>query len=117
MNISLKIFLIIILLVQIFFTIFLIKSKKITMKYASLWIIALMLLIILALFPNIIIIISELFGFEVPSNMVFLLGFFVLFNINFIISLSLSKQNEKIKFLIQEVSILKKRLENYEGEE
>ena len=51
-------------------------------------------------------------GFEKASNMMFLIGFFFLFYISFIITTSISIQNEKIKLLIQEVSILKESVEN-----
>ena len=44
--------------------------------------------------------------------MMFLIGFFFLFYISFIITTSISIQNEKIKLLIQEVSILKESVEN-----
>ena len=61
----------------------------------------------IVIFPNIIFELSKFAGFEEASNMVFLLGFFFLFYISFIITTSVSIQNEKIKTLIQEVSILK----------
>lgn len=43
--------------------------------------------------------------------MIFLLGFFFLFYVSFIITTSISIQNEKIKTLIQEVSLLKESVE------
>lgn len=109
MNITLRIFLIVLLIVQVILIIHKIKSKKISMKYGSLWLIVFMLLIIVSIFPTIIINISKLLGFEAASNMVFLIGFFVLSYINFTLSISISIQNEKIKNLIQEVSLLKEK--------
>ena len=67
-------------------------------------------MMLVVIYPNIIFKISELFGFEKASNMIFLLGFFFLFYIIFILTSSLSIQNNKIKLLIQEISILKEKL-------
>lgn len=84
-----------------------VKKKKLTMKYASFWIILILMMAIVVIFPGIIFKLSKLAGFEEPSNMIFLLGFFFLFYVSFIITTSVSIQNEKIKSLIQEVSLLK----------
>lgn len=107
MNSSLKIFLILLLFFQIFMIINTVKRKKLTMRYASFWLFLIFLMIGIVIFPDIIFKLSELTGFEKTSNMIFLLGFFFLFYISFIITTSVSRQNEKIKLLIQELSILK----------
>lgn len=114
MNITLRMFLILLLIVQTILIIHKIKSKKISMKYGSLWLIVIILLIIVTIFPSIIINISKLLGFEAASNMVFLIGFFALSYINFTLSISISIQNEKIKNLIQEISLLKAKEEKDE---
>lgn len=112
MNSSLKIFLIIVLLIQLLLIIKFIRTKKLTMKYASLWIIILIFLALLTIFPTIVFELSDFFGFEKTSNMIFLLGFFFLFYISFIITTSLSVQKARIKKLTQELSILKERVSN-----
>ena len=107
MNLILKLFLFLIILFQLILIIHTIKKRKMSMRYGSFWIFLLILMSIAVLFPNILISISDFFGFEVASNMIFLVGFFFLFYIIFILTISLSKQKEQIKTLIQEVSILK----------
>lgn len=107
MSIALKISLLVLLVFQLFLIIRTVKKKKLTMKYASFWIALIILMAIIVIFPGIIFKLSKLAGFEEPSNMVFLLGFFFLFYVSFIITTSVSIQNEKIKLLIQEVSLLK----------
>ena len=111
MSNNLKIFLIIILIFQLILIIRTVKNKKMTMKYASFWIVLLILMSIIVFFPGIIYKLSELAGFETPSNMIFLLGFFFLFYVSFVITTSISIQNEKIKLLIQEVSLLMERVD------
>ena len=114
MNLTLKLFLIIILLVQFILIVRVVKLKKLSMKYGSFWFFLLILMLIVVIFPELIISLSKLFGFEASSNMVFLLGFFFLFYVIFILTISISIQNNKIKLLIEEVSFLKEK-ENSNG--
>lgn len=107
MSTALKIFLLLLLLFQLFLIVNTVKRKKLTMKYASFWICLILMMALVVIFPQIVFKLSSLLGFEKTSNMIFLLGFFFLFYVSFIITMSISIQNEKIKLLIQEVSILK----------
>lgn len=110
MNTTLKLSLLMILLLQLILIVRTVKLKRLSMKYASFWITLLILMAIIVIFPNIVFKLSRVFGFEISSNMIFLLGFFFLFYVIFILTMSISKQNEKIKLLIQEVSMLKERV-------
>ncbi|MBQ8219160.1 MAG: DUF2304 domain-containing protein [Bacilli bacterium] len=114
MSIELQIFLIILLLFQIFLIIKTVKSKKMSMKYCSFWLVIIFILIFITIFPNLIFKLSDFLGFEKTSNMIFLIGFFFLFYIIYSLTISLSIQNNKIKRLIQEVSLLKES-ENTNG--
>lgn len=107
MSIVLKISLLVLLLFQLVLIIRTVKKKKLTMKYASFWVTLIILMAIIVIFPDIVFKLSTFAGFEEASNMIFLLGFFFLFYVSFIITTSVSIQNEKIKLLIQEVSLLK----------
>lgn len=112
MNISLKIFLFIVLIIQLMLIINTLKLRKMSMRYGSLWMFILILMAIAIIFPNIFTKMSMFFGFETTSNMIFLIGFFFLFYIIFVLTMSLSKQQSTIKALIQEISILKSKLNN-----
>lgn len=107
MNSILKIFLLTLLLFQLLLIIRTVKLKKLSMKYASFWILLLLLMAIVVVFPNIVFKLSSMFGFEASSNMIFLLGFFFLFYVIFILTISISMQNKKINLLVQELSMLK----------
>ena len=110
----LKIFLLILILVQLLLIIRTINLKRLSIRYGSFWILLLLLMIIPVIFPEIFEIISNFFKFEATSNMVFIIGFFFLFSLNFILITNISIQNEKIKLLIQELSILKERIDKNE---
>ena len=112
MSISLKITLSILLLLQIILIIKTLKRKKLVVKYASMWFLIIICLFIAIIFPNILIDLARLFGFEKASNMIFLLGYFVLFYIIFIETISISKLRKEVVSLIQEVSILQARDRN-----
>ena len=78
MSAILKMFLITILLFQLVIVVNTVRKKQISMKYASLWIVLIALMCVIALFPEIVMFMSGLMGFEKTSNMVLLLGFFFL---------------------------------------
>ena len=109
MSTNLQIFLIILLVIQFMLIVKTIKTKKLSIRYGSFWILLLIIMLFVVIFPNILFKISSMLGFEKTSNMLFLLGFFFLYYINFILTTSISKQNESIKSLAQEIAILKEK--------
>lgn len=112
MNIMLRATLIVIVVIFNIIVLSVLKKKKIETKYALLWILSSALLLLSALFPNMLDKLSYILGFEAASNMIFLFGFFILLYINFILTLVISKQRKNIVTLIQEVSVLKYRFEH-----
>ncbi len=108
----LKIFLIIVLLVQLYLILRTTKRKNLAMKYTSLWLVMVFIMLIIVIFPSSIINLSKFLGFEATSNMVFILAFFFLFFMLFIHTTSISKQKHQIVCLVQELSILKKEFED-----
>lgn len=90
------------------------KKKAIMTKYALLWILSSFAMLIAICFPMIFDEISLFLGFEKTSNMIFLIGFFILFCIVFSLTLIISKQKKEIIALIQQISILSYRYETDE---
>lgn len=117
MSITLKISLIVLLLLSIVLIVRRLKHQNISIRYGVLWILLIFLLIISVAFSKVYFILSDFLGFEKPSNMIFLLGFFLLFYLIFILLTSISKLNDKVKNLVQEVSILKQKVANNEKKE
>lgn len=98
--------------VALLFFIFIVRSinkNNFSLKFAFSWIVTSIILIICALFPRIPIWLSEIFGFEKPVNFLMLMGIFFLLIIVFQNTLIISNQQEKIKTLIQEISISNQR--------
>ena len=114
MNLKLKIFLIIVCLVFDFFVYDKIVKNKLQLKYSLIWLLGSLILIFVTIFDNLLIPIKTFLGFETISNMIFLIGFFLLTTIIFLMSLKMSEHSLKITKLTQEIAILKKELSKYD---
>lgn len=110
----LNIVLIVITLIYIFLILKSIRKKKLQISFSVFWLITGILLILALLIPNLVENISKMLGFEVPANMVFCLTIFVSFYLIFNLTIAISKENKKNTMLVQEISILKKRVEELE---
>ena len=111
MDFTLRLFLIILTFIGIICVYKTIKRKKLSMKYGMYWTIIFCLMLLLIIFPNIIESIKNFLGFKEAPNMLFLIAIFILFYIVFAIYTSITKLSEMNKVLVQELSILKKELE------
>lgn len=115
MNIVLRVALIIIMIIYLTFIAKAVKRKNMRITYLILWIIIGIFLIIALIFPNLIDAISDIIGFEVPINMIFSVAIFiVLYFIHELMTL-ISKEEKKNTLLIQEISLLKNRVEILEN--
>lgn len=108
MSIRLVITLIIFCLCFTAFVLYNVAKRNLMLRYAFLWILFCVSMIIALLIPDVLKSICDFIGIEVVSNFIFLLGFILLIVIIFTITSILSKQKEKIINLAQEVAILKK---------
>ena len=114
MTSKLLIFSIISSLLVIIFILRILKKGRINIKYAIIWLIAFSGLLIILIIPNLLQNITKFLGFSLSSNMIIVFFILVLVVINLSLTIIISGQTEKIKLLIQEVSILKKEVERNE---
>lgn len=112
MSLTLRIALIVITLIYMFLILKSIRNKKISVSFSIFWLITGVALIICVLVPQMIEWISNKLGFATPSNMIFCITIFMAFYLIFNLTIILSKENQKSKLLVQEVSLLKKKVEN-----
>lgn len=97
-------------IVTLIFVIYKVKKNKMDIHYSIIWIVWGALLIIIALFPQIIIYISNLLSIATPSNTAFLIMIFLLYCLTFYVYLKISKHNDEIAKLNYEISSLKKQV-------
>lgn len=114
MQIELRIVLIIITLIYLFFILKSIKSKKMQISLSLFWIFTGIILLVAAIAPNIFKGISHILGFETTANMIFCITIFLAFYLIFNLTTMLSKENKKTTRLIQEISLLKNRVQELE---
>lgn len=115
MQISLKIALIIVVLIYILCILKAVKRKKMKVNYLIFWLIIGVMLVIALLIPNFVENISSLLGFEMPINMIFSAAIFVILYLIFNLTAKISKEQNINVLLIQEISMLKKRVEDLEN--
>lgn len=114
MNLVLRIVLVIITLIYMFMVVRNIRKKRLQISFSIFWLITAILLIIALIWPNTVNDVGRLLGFEVTANMVFFVTIFMAFYLIFNLTISLSKETKKNILLIQEISILKKRVDELE---
>lgn len=109
MKLNLVLFAVLFIAIFCAFIIYILRKGRINIKYALVWFLALIVLTLLLIFPGLFSWLTKLFGFNLGSNMIFagLIGMLMIINI--VLTVIVSGQNEKVRLLIQEVSILKKR--------
>lgn len=111
---NLNIELSILIVLAIFIIIRSIKNKKLQLSFSIFSIVTGLLMIIALAVPSLIENISSLLGFEVASNMLFLVAIFMIFYLIFRLMVIVSAEYKKNVKLIQEVSMLKNKIEELE---
>ena len=86
------------------------RNGRINIKYALVWIVAITVLLLFLIFPSFFTWLTKLLGFNVGSNMIFAGLIAFLMFINIILTIIVSNQNNKIRLLIQELSMLKGKI-------
>lgn len=111
---TLRVTLIVAVICYFIMILYFLKQKALNLKYTLLWIVAGVVMGILVIVPELLVFIIHIFGIQDNMN-----GLFI-FAIGFIIMILLSltsiasRQNRKIRTLIQELSILDKKVRELE---
>ena len=106
----------ILLLIAVLFTLFevikRVRGKNLQLQYTLTWLTLLVVLLLVALFPQLLSWMSGLIGIALPINMVFFLGFCFLLLIVFELTQAVSKMSVQIKDLTQKIALLDKKRED-----
>lgn len=106
----------ILLLAAVLFTLFevikRVREKKLLLQYTLTWLTLLVVLLLVALFPQLLSWVSDLIGIALPINMVFFLGFCFSLLIIFELTQAVSKMSVQIKDLTQKIALLDKKRED-----
>ena len=88
----------------------LVRKKKIEMKYALVWYLLALVVLIIDLFPGLLESMTAFMGVGLAVNMLFFLGFCFSLVILFILTLWVSRLAERGKQLTQEIALLEKEV-------
>lgn len=111
---KLQISLIFLCLLLLFLLINMIKKYELQLKYALLWFVVVIIMIALSLVPQIAFYFTDIFGFQAPSNFVFLVGILSGMVIIFSLTVSISNSSNKLRQMSQEMGLLKQQLNDTE---
>ena len=114
MSLKLRIILLIFSLIVILVTTSVLKKGRIPIKYSLLWYFVGGIILMLSLFPFILEFITKVIGFKTISNLILGIIISLLLFLTMSLTIITSGQKKKITLLIQEVSLLKKSINDNE---
>lgn len=111
---TLRIVLIIAIIIYFLIILMLLKDKKLSLKYTLLWLLAGVVMAVLVVYPRLLLILCNLVGIQSAMNGLFI--FCIAFVVMILMSLTsiVTRQNRKIRILIQEAAMYEKRIRELE---
>jgi Uncharacterized conserved protein (DUF2304). len=111
MTLTLKYVLLALSIIFFFIILILIKKGSFSLKYSLVWLGSSLFLILCVLFPNVVENLAKIIGFEVESNMIFIITIGICFLLLISLTIIVTSQSKKILILTEELSILKKKVD------
>lgn len=117
MTVKAQILIVAILLIALGALIYIVKKRALELKYVLLWLACDIILLIFALFPELMDVFSQVFGILSPVNMLFFFGFVFSLMIIFSLTVALSRVTGSVRRMAQEMALMEERLREYEDQE
>ncbi|MEG1137034.1 MAG: DUF2304 domain-containing protein [Lachnospiraceae bacterium] len=111
MNIKIQIIIAFAMVLAISIVVNMIRKKQLELRYALVWLMVGVSILVLDCFPGFFAWISYLVGIADPVNMLFFFGFCFSLIIIFILTVAVSRMSIRIKKLAQELALLEKQQE------
>ena len=105
MSIRIKCVIIIVVILGLLKILGLIKKNKLELKYALSWLFLELGILIITLVPNLLNVISKALGIYNEINMLFFLGFVFIILVIFSLTMSLSRNSERVRKMAQEIAL------------
>ncbi len=100
--------------VVVLLLLWLLRSRRLKEKYAGIWIVLALAVVVVGVFPDLAGWLARLVGVQTPINLVFLLGFVVVLAVCIQLSSELSRAEETSRTLAEEIALLALRVEHVE---
>lgn len=88
------------------YVLYLVKRRKLQLRYSLLWLALAFVVLFCSLFPTLLFDVARALGFEAPSNFIFFCAALFLIAISLSLSMIISKQTNAIKNLAQRIALL-----------
>ncbi len=105
MSLFFRVILIVASVLTLFYIVHKIRKSQLRIENALFWVVFAFVLVILGIFPQIAIGLSNLIGLQSPANLVFLLIIFILMVRLFQMTIEISRLEDKLRNLIQHEAI------------
>jgi hypothetical protein len=89
----------------------LLLRRQLREKYATLWLLIGIVILVLALFPGLLLGLSDALGVAVPSNLIFALALVLLIGVALHLSWELSQAEDEVRRVAEDVAILRTEME------
>ena len=109
---NLRLVVIIFILFLFLLIVYLLRKRTLSTKFAIVWFLAIIVMLLTVLLPDVMKYVANLIGFELLSNMLLCIFIVILLFITLALTIMVSSNKRKITLLIEEISILKKELED-----
>lgn len=114
MSIQIQVLIIMVVVLGLLYILNLIRKNMLDLKYSLSWLVVSVFVIILALLPDTIGKIANVFGIADPMNMIFFFGFIFVLIIVLSLTVALSIAANSVKRLNQKIGMLDKRIRELE---
>lgn len=96
----------------LFFVMWLLLTRRLREKYAVLWIVVALAVLILGLFPQLLLWLTGVLGVQIPANLLFAAAIVLLLGVTLHLSWELSQAEDENRRTAEEVAILRAQLED-----
>lgn len=96
------------------FIIFLLRRHQLREKYAVLWLVVGMVILVLVLFPELLFWATAVAGIQVPTNLLFAATLVLLLGVCLHLAWEMSRSEDRIRRLSEEVALLRAKTERLE---
>lgn len=93
------------------------RRKKLREKYAALWLVVGVGTLVLAAFPDLLTIVAQIVGVQLPSNLLFIISILLLLGVSLHLSWEISVVEDETRSLAEEVAILRAMVEEMSAQE
>ncbi len=93
----------------------LLLKRQLREKYATLWLVIGLALLVISVFPGLLLQLTDVLGVEVPANLIFALSIVLLVGVALHLSWELSRAEDEIRRLAEETAILRTDLDELRG--